>query len=228
MGVLGGAAVLARYSLGVVAWRVANGLEKPTYSVVKKLGRGVELRRYDAFSVAEVTFKRPATMKAVTSQGFRKCAGYIFGKNRRRGARWGAGAGAAEKMAMTSPVRMEVEMAAPKGGEGTNVDYEEVKVSFVMASNYSLASLPVPKDSDVKLRTVQPHSLAAVKFSGPPPSEERVKRKQSLVLQQLAKAQLKERRKQQQREKALVYGYHDPFLTPNLLRRNEVAVVVDV
>lgn len=25
----------------------------------------------------------------------------------------------------------------------------------------------------------------------------------------------------------LVYGYHDPVITPNLLRRNEVAVMVD-
>ena len=24
----------------------------------------------------------------------------------------------------------------------------------------------------------------------------------------------------------LVYGYHDPFITPNLLRRNEVGVMV--
>ena len=25
----------------------------------------------------------------------------------------------------------------------------------------------------------------------------------------------------------LVYGYHDPVITPNLLRKNEVAVMVD-
>ena len=25
----------------------------------------------------------------------------------------------------------------------------------------------------------------------------------------------------------LVYGYHDPFITPNLLRKNEVAVKID-
>ena len=27
-------------------------------------------------------------------------------------------------------------------------------------------------------------------------------------------------------DEVLVYGYHDPFITPNLLRRNEVGVVV--
>jgi hypothetical protein len=28
-------------------------------------------------------------------------------------------------------------------------------------------------------------------------------------------------------DETLVYGYHDPFITPNFLRRNEVALVVE-
>ena len=28
-------------------------------------------------------------------------------------------------------------------------------------------------------------------------------------------------------DETLVYGYHDPFMTPNFLRRNEVGVYVD-
>ena len=28
-------------------------------------------------------------------------------------------------------------------------------------------------------------------------------------------------------DEVLVYGYHDPFMTPNFLRRNEVGVYVD-
>ena len=210
--------------------------------VVEKLGHGVELRKYNEFSIAEVTFKRPPTMQTATKAGFRKCAGYIFGKNRRRGGGRGA---AAEKMAMTSPVRMEYvqqEQRQQQSEGGTEEPTpEEVKISFVMASNYSLGSLPVPQDSDVKLRTVPAHFVAAVAFRGRPPSEATIERKRSVVLEALAKRQQRKEAEQaaklskprttasiqpQQERKALVYGYHDPFITPRLLRRNEVGVRV--
>ena len=102
-GLIAGLASL-RYGLGMYAWSVSSRLEKPSYTVIQALGKGVELRRYDPYTVAEVTFKKPETMKAATSQGFRKVAGYIFGKNKRRGR----GAATSQKMAMTAPVRMEL------------------------------------------------------------------------------------------------------------------------
>eukprot|EP00957_Ditylum_brightwellii_P099235 7558224-Ditylum_brightwellii.AAC.1 len=42
-----------RYSFGIYAWRAAEKLEKPSYSVVKLLPGGVELRQYDPYLIAE-------------------------------------------------------------------------------------------------------------------------------------------------------------------------------
>ena len=55
-----------RYGFGIYAWHVANRLEKPKYTVIRQLGRGVEVRKYEAYNVAEITFKRPGTMKVVS------------------------------------------------------------------------------------------------------------------------------------------------------------------
>lgn len=93
--------VALRYSAGIYAWRQAELLERPSYDVIQKLSNGVEVRRYEPYLIAETTvdgqgFREP------TSQGFRTCAGYIFGKNKSRQNR-----NEPEKMAMTSPVRVE-------------------------------------------------------------------------------------------------------------------------
>ena len=171
-----------------------------------------QLRKYEDYLVAEVTFKRPPTMKEVSSGGFRKVAGYIFGKNRVRGR--GA---ASQKMAMTAPVRMEL-----KGG---NEALEEVKLSFVMGGNYTEKTLPIPDDSDVKIKKVPAQYIAAVAFNGPPPKEEKVAQKRKAVLARLAQSSALGKAPEPSVE-TLVYGYHDPFITPNFLRKNEVGVVV--
>ena len=76
-------------------------------------------------------------------------------------------------------------------------------------------------DRSVRVRNVQPHLLAARTFSGPPPSERRVERERAKILAALAKHGLRPADKE-----TLVYGYHDPFITPSFLRRNEVCVRV--
>ena len=115
-----------------------------------------------------------------------------------------------EKMAMTAPVRIS-------GGAKKNT-----RVSFVIGNKYSLKTVPKPLDKNVKLREVPTHTLAVRTFSGPPPKDERVKKERALLDNSLSKANLKANN-----DDTLVYGYHDPFITPNILRRNEVAVVVE-
>merc|ERR1712216_195728 len=97
-------------------------------------------------------------MSKATGNGFRACTGYIFGgKNRVRGVF----AKGSRSMSMTAPVRMET-------------SDKETKVSFVMARNESLSTLPTPTDAIVKLRQIPAHVAAFVTFSGKPPSEARV------------------------------------------------------
>eukprot|EP00573_Skeletonema_grethae_P004145 CAMPEP_0201707056 /NCGR_PEP_ID=MMETSP0578-20130828/50634_1 /ASSEMBLY_ACC=CAM_ASM_000663 /TAXON_ID=267565 /ORGANISM="Skeletonema grethea, Strain CCMP 1804" /LENGTH=137 /DNA_ID=CAMNT_0048195603 /DNA_START=9 /DNA_END=422 /DNA_ORIENTATION=- len=117
-----------------------------------------------------------------------------------------------EKMAMTAPVRSVAATTTAK----------KTKVSFVIGSKYNLKTVPKPKDKSVKIVKVDEHCLAAVTFSGPPPSDERITKERDLILQTLEKEGIRSKGKE-----TMVYGYHDPVITPNFLRRNEVAVMLD-
>ena len=44
-----------RLGLGLYAWRAANVLEKPAYSVLQRLPGGVEIRKYEPYLIAETT-----------------------------------------------------------------------------------------------------------------------------------------------------------------------------
>ena len=105
------------------------------------------------------------------------------------------------------------------GGKGK----QKSKVSFVIGSKYSLKTVPKPMDKNVRLKEVPSHILAVRKFSGPPPKDDRVKKERQILEQSLEDVNLQAKND----EETLVYGYHDPFLTPNILRKNEVAVVIE-
>ena len=231
-------AILAtiRYGFGIYAWQAANALEKPTYTILRQqLANGVELRRYDPYLIAETTVDKPGFRES-TGQGFNSCAKYIFGGNRARNAGGGfLGIGAksddqSEKMAMTAPVRVsgtstptseKMAMTSPVrvAGGGTS----KTRVSFVIGSKYNLKNVPKPLDKNVRLKEVPSHILAARTFNGPPPKDERVAKERAMIEEVLEGADLKVSGDGE----TMVYGYHDPFITPNLLRKNEVAVMVD-
>ena len=100
------------------------------------------------------------------------------------------------------------------------------KVSFVIGSKYNLKTVPTPMDKNVKLRQVPQHTLAVRTFSGPPPKDERVKKERQIIVQTLSEADI-QCPNDENEGATLCYGYHDPFITPNFLRRNEVAVVIE-
>lgn len=221
--IIGGVAAFGtiRYSAGLYFWRQTELLERPSYEIIMKLANGVELRRYEPYLIAE-TIVDGEGFREPTAQGFRACAGYIFGKNKARKST------SSEKMAMTAPVRIESQvpssekmaMTAPVrifGGKRKNT-----KVSFVIGKKYSLKNVPKPTDKNIKLREVPGHTLAVRTFSGPPPKDDRVQREREILEHSLSQSNL-----QAKNDDTLVYGYHDPFITPNILRRNEVAVLVE-
>ncbi|VEU36841.1 unnamed protein product [Pseudo-nitzschia multistriata] len=209
---VGGAAVLTslRYAGGIYAFLEAEKLERPNYSVVQRLTDGVEIRRYEPYLIAETTAEDAAGFQKAGKQTFRTLAGYIFGKNKARGGFLSSGKN--EKMAMTAPVRLD-------GGQK-----KKTRVSFVIGSDYTLKTVPKPMEKKVTLRQVPAHTLAVKKFSGKPPSDERVQKQRERLQSALKKADIEV---QNGDDTTLVYGYHDPFITPNILRRNEVAVVID-
>ena len=60
-------------------------------------------------------------------------------------------------------------------------------------------------------------------FSGPPPLDDRIGDKKCAILRTMKKEGIRVKNL----DERIVYGYHDPVLTPNFLRRNEVCVTVD-
>jgi len=207
----------ARLGVGLLAWRTANNLERPSYEVIRRLSNGIELRRYQPYTIAETTIKS-TSMREGSSTGFRTVAGYIFGKNKPK-----------EKMKMTAPVRMTksggaaMAMTAPVRVAPST---EDTRVSFVLEKGYSVRTAPAPLSRDVKVREVKPHILAARRFSGPPPTEGRIEKEKAIIMAALQAAGLKPAGSTE-KEATLVYGYHDPFITPSFLRRNEVCVRVE-
>jgi hypothetical protein len=217
-----------RIGAGLAAWRAANVLEKPSYTVVKRLPlprgqRGsVEIRKYEPYLIAETTVEE-SSMRKAGSVGFGRCAGYIFGKNTP------VNKNEPEKMAMTAPVRSvgeasgeKMAMTSPVRSEGNTKG--KTKISFVIGSKYNLQNAPRPIDKSVKVKRVNGHYLAARSFSGPPPSDDRVAEERNKLVEVCEREGIRVRGG---KDETYVYGYHDPVVTPNLLRKNEVCVMID-
>jgi hypothetical protein len=225
--VLGSLAVLAsvRYGVGIYFYRETEKLERPSYEVLQTLSDGVEIRRYQPYLIAETAVTGSGVgLQKHTAEGFRACAEYIFRKNQSKTAQSVSGQPAMEKMAMTAPVRIQQphQRRGNKNYDHNNSDI--TKVSFVMSKAYTLRTLPKPLDKKVHLRKVHSHTLAVRRFSGPPPTDERVQSERQRIENALRKANIPI---PSTAASTWVYGYHDPFLTPAFLRRNEVAIVLE-
>ena len=137
----------------------AQAISEPTYTVVQKT-EVFEVRKYDAYLVAEVLVPGPASEAG--NQGFSLLGGYIFGKN--KGER---------KLEMTAPVTqtpaaqsvppVKLDMTAPVTQAAAPGGF---LVQFVMPKGYTLATLPEPLDARVKLREVPSKNVAVIRFSG--------------------------------------------------------------
>ena len=146
-------------AVGLLAWTAAGlwikrGVEEPAFEVLAREG-DVEVRRY-APTIVAVTLVQ-GDRDAALSEGFRRLAGYIFGKNRSK-----------EKIAMTAPVSatrsekiaMTAPVSASPAGEGT------YRVTFTMPPGSTLEALPEPEDARVVLEAVPSQDVAAIRFSG--------------------------------------------------------------
>lgn len=141
----------------------AMATEEPKFESIDRSG-AFELRLYPPMIVAETWVE--GALGEGSNAGFRKIAGYIFGRNRSRSAE------GSEKIAMTVPVTMQPEkiaMTAPVTTEAAPASGEagaRWRMHFVMPSKYTMATLPVPTDPRVTLREVPPRQVAARTFSG--------------------------------------------------------------
>lgn len=128
---------------------------------------------------------------------------YISGNNSTR-----------EKVAMTTPVISErIEMTAP-------VFSDAGSLAFVMPERYTCETLPLPIDERVKIISVPQRIVASLCFSGSW-SEHNFEKRTKELLDELAKAGIK--------TKGDIFSmlYNPPF-TPWFMRRNEVAIEVEI
>lgn len=143
-------------SVAVAACSVVGvrNVEEPGYTVVAQLN-GVEIRTYAARIAAETTIDNSTELDA-RSAGFRRIAAYIFGDNTMDCSvmvTMPMVPAGSQFIAMTMPV-------AQDGGENTWT------IRFFMPAEYTLGTLPRPKDPLVRLVPVPAETVAVLRFTG--------------------------------------------------------------
>ena len=131
----------------------AMAIEEPKFALLSKDG-AIELRQYAPFLIAETVVE--GDMDEASNRGFRLIADFIFGNNQAAGE-----SGVSAKIAMTAPVTIAaLESAA------NPMAARRWRIHFVMPSEYSLATLPKPKNSAVTIREVPAKQFAVLNYSG--------------------------------------------------------------
>ncbi len=174
----------------VMSFRYSN-IEMPKYTVLKSYEKNIELRQYPNMIVAKTSVK-DKSFENSGSDGFRSIAGYIFGGNEK-----------AQKIAMTSPVVMELNDSAT--------------MYFVMPSQYKKDELPNPSNKKVTIQEEVSKVLLVVRYGGYS-SDERIDSHIAILKNIIQKHNLKA-------TGGFMYmGYNAPWDIIN--RRNEVAIEI--
>lgn len=185
---------------------IMSNVEQAKYKIVESYD-AVEIRDYAPMIVAEVVVmgKREETIK----QGFRMIADYIFGGNI-----------PAKKIAMTAPVTQtkgeKIAMTAPVIQQA---DEDMWMVKFVMPEGYTLDTLPVPKNSSVKLKSIPGKRFAVIRFSGIADNK-KLQQNEATLLAFIKDKYLKP-------ISTTSYAFYNPPWTLPFLRRNEVMMEVE-
>ena len=145
--------LFAGLAFGVVGG-VAMGAEEAAYTVEKTDG-DFQVRQYAPQVVAETVVD--GTLEEAGNKAFRPLFNYISGANRSKG-----------KIAMTAPVAQQraeekIAMTAPVGQEAVSNHWA---ITFMMPTNFTMETLPVPANEKVRLRAIPARRMAAVQYSG--------------------------------------------------------------
>ena len=131
--------ITALFIISQIYFSMAKTENQP-YTVIKT-EKDFEIRLYPQSTMATVAMNAKS-YKELSSSGFKKLAGYIFGGNQNN-----------KNIAMTAPVHMDI-------------NDNQSTMSFVMPSNYTKDNLPKPNDSSVTINIVPEDYAAAISFGG--------------------------------------------------------------
>jgi hypothetical protein len=179
--------------------------ETPKYSVIKKQNE-IELRQYAGYIQAEVSIVEK-DYKTAIEKGFGVLAGYIFGNNISR-----------QKIEMTTPVQVSQSQKIAMTTPVTITGNGRFTVAFIMPAEFTLDTLPLPKDNTIHFNPCPMHQMAAIRFSGYFQKDTIEKNKQRLS-QWLQEEEL------ETDGDFVVAGYNPPWV-PGFLARNEVLIKV--
>ena len=167
-----------------------SNIEMYPYEVLQEYD-GFEIRKYQPANFIYVTMDAKSYQES-SSEGFGQLAGYIFGGNE-----------TGQKIAMTSPVEMEME--------------DKVTMKFLVPAEYDLDNMPKPDNANVQFKEEPAKTVAAIRFGGFA-DDEKIEKYKTMLFTMLD-------------EEGIEYdtsysfmGYNPPFDLVN--RRNEVVVEI--
>jgi hypothetical protein len=184
----------------------AMATEEAPYTVIRT-DDIFELREYAPQVLAEIIVD--GDLEGAGSKAFRPLFRYISGDNKSR-----------DKIAMTVPVAQEakgekISMTAPVSQQSVQGKWA---VSFTMPASYTMETLPVPDDPNIKLRQVPARRVAAVRYSGFWSDEKYLLHKEKL------EKWIKDSRYTVTGEP--VWARYNPPFTLWFMRRNEILIPV--
>ena len=180
-------------------------VSEPKYTEIFKQDN-IEMREYPSLIVAQVT--AIGERKIAISSGFRVLADYIFGNNEPH-----------KKISMTAPVEQQenekIAMTAPVIQQESQKDQEWL-VSFVMPAEYTLETLPAPKNTEIKILSIPVKRYLTIQFSGTP-TDQSLKSHLDILLEYSVSKKLNTRGKP-------IFAFYNPPWTLPFLRRNEIMI----
>jgi len=184
----------------------AMAIEEPSYSVITTEGN-FELRKYSSYILAETYVE--GDFEAVGSEGFRRLANYIGGKNQKK-----------ESISMTAPVSQKpasekIAMTAPVSQARENGRW---RIAFIMPSAYTMDTLPIPDDERIALREEKEKTVAVIRYSGTW-GKKRYEDHATKLMEWISKKNWKILG-------AAVWARYNPPFMPWFLRRNEILIPV--
>ncbi len=137
----------------------STNISNEKYTVLKRYDK-FEIREYPEMFVAKTKLKSN-NYETISSQGFRRIAGFIFGDNQKN-----------QQISMTSPVIMDMN--------------ESAEMSFIMPEGITPSNVPEPNSSDVILE-IRPKQTVAVLFFDGWASSQKLKKKHQELSELLSK-----------------------------------------
>lgn len=191
-------------------FNTAMATEEPEFKLISEEGE-FQIREYDPKIIAQVEVE--GDFDEASSRGFKLLADYIFGNNILDGG--------SKKISMTTPVEMSP-MAENLLITSSILDDQvnnKWSINFVMPQEFSLDTLPKPKNSQVNIIEVPKEKYAVIVFSGLV-RESSYAEKAKLLSNYLEENGLK------QQGAIKIARYNPPWTLP-FFRRNELMVRID-